>query len=90
MSPKGPPETPYVWTEDVVEAAGGISSVTVWKWVKIGLLPKPTKIGKGRNHGVLNRWPREAIARVKRVRELQAAHKTLAEIAEIIAEEFEA
>ena len=39
-------------TRDLRRMAGGISSMTVWRWRKAELLPAPTKI-RGRNYWTL-------------------------------------
>jgi predicted site-specific integrase-resolvase len=43
----------------VRESFGGISPITLTRWVVRGLLPQPTKIN-GRNY-----WPAEAVQRLK-------------------------
>jgi predicted DNA-binding transcriptional regulator AlpA len=38
---------------------GDVSDMTIWRWIKAGVLPQPIKINK-RNY-----WPASAIERVK-------------------------
>lgn len=38
---------------------GDVSEMTIWRWVKAGIMPEPIKIN-GRNY-----WPASAIERVK-------------------------
>ncbi len=74
--------------EEVLEATQ-TSQVTAWRWVKLGILPEPVRIGRGYGKGTMNRWPKEAIARAKFARKMIAEKTwTLAEIAQMVQERW--
>lgn len=74
--------------DEVRDAAGGVAQNTLWRWVKLGLLPKPTLVSGGPGKGTRNRWPREALERARFVVEQRAEGYTLSEISEMIAERW--
>ena len=57
--------------DEVRDAAGGVAQNTLWRWVRLGLLPKPTLVSGGPGKGTRNRWPREALERARFVVELR-------------------
>lgn len=79
MRPKLHPA--FAATEDVAEAAGGVSTQTLRRWCDKGALPQPKLYGVARG-GTHNRWPAWAVARARWVRRMLDAGHTLDEIAE--------
>lgn len=80
--------TKWATPDEVRDAAGGVAQNTLWRWVKLGLLPKPTLVSGGPGKGTRNRWPREALVRARFVVEQRAEGYTLGEIAGMIAERW--
>lgn len=78
-----PTQKRFATTEQVCEAAG-VGRVSVWRWVRLGLLPEPTRISDGRGSGVRSRWPAWAVERAAWVRARRAEHLTLDEVAELV------
>ena len=74
--------------DEVRDAAGGVAQNTLWRWVRLGLLPKPTLVSGGPGKGTRNRWPREALERARFVVEQREAGYTLAEIAAMVVERW--
>ncbi len=75
---------PKFATTDEVSAASGISRVSLWRWVRLGLLPEPTRISDGRASGVRSRWPGWAVERAAWIRARRDEKLTLDEVAELI------
>lgn len=80
-------ETPFASNEEVMAAAGGVHRDTLRRWVKLGILPAPTTVSRGRR-GARSRWPVAAVERAIWIREQLEIGYSLAEIAER-AEELE-
>lgn len=77
------PRPKFATTEEV-SAAAGISRVSLWRWVRLGLLPEPTRISGGRASGVRGRWPAWAVERAAWIRARRDEKLTLDEVAELI------
>lgn len=45
---------------EVAERLGGVSPVTMWRWIQAGVIPKPIKI-RNRNY-----WPESTVQRIER------------------------
>lgn len=65
-------------TEEVARAAG-VHPSTISRWVKLGLLPQPQVIYRGRR-GKQTRWPEDAPVRAKWIHDRLAAGLTFEEI----------
>lgn len=65
-----------------VSAAAGVSRVSIWRWVQMGLLPEPARYSDGRT-GVKNRWPAWAVDRAGWVRRMRT-ELTLEEVATLV------
>ena len=72
-----------VTTEQVAQAAG-VHPSTVSRWVKLGLLPQPQVLYRGRR-GKQTRWVDHAPAQAKWVQEQLNAGLTFEEIGEALA-----
>jgi hypothetical protein len=44
-----PPDDALITSATARELAGGISTMTIWRWVRDGIIPEPTVI-RGRNY----------------------------------------
>lgn len=73
-------ETPFASNEQVMAAAGGVHRDTLRRWTKLGLLPPPTTVSRGRR-GARSRWPAWAIPRALWVRQQLDIGFSLDEIA---------
>jgi DNA-binding transcriptional MerR regulator len=71
----------FASTEQVAEAAGGVTRHTLRRWCDKGVLPEPTRIGVARA-GTHNRWPEWAVARAAWVRQMLDEGFTLDEVAD--------
>ena len=71
----------FATTEEVIEAAGGVTTHTLRRWSHKGALPEPTRTGVARG-GTPNRWPAWAVARARWVRSMLDEGYTLDEVAE--------
>lgn len=80
-------DNPFATQQEVHEAAE-VGQVMVWKWAKLGILPKPTLVSRGDRKGTYNRWPREAVERARWARGRLNAGHTLSEVAEMAQERW--
>lgn len=77
-----PDEPPKYATTAEVSAAAGVSRVSIWRWVQMGLLPEPARYSDGRT-GVKNRWPAWAVERAAWVRK-KRTELTLEEVVTLV------
>lgn len=70
----------FASTQEVAEAAGGVTTHTLRRWCEKGALPEPTRTGIA-GAGTHNRWPAWAVLRARWVRSMLDAGHTLDEIA---------
>ena len=71
----------FASTEEVAEAAGGVTTHTLRRWCDKGALPEPTRTGVARG-GTYNRWPAWAVERARWVRKMLNEGYTLDEVAQ--------
>ena len=71
----------FASTEEVAEAAGGVTTHTLRRWCDKGALPEPTRTGVARG-GTYNRWPAWAVERARWVRSMLDQGYTLEEVAQ--------
>jgi DNA-binding transcriptional MerR regulator len=58
----------------------GVGVSTLWRWIAVGLIDKPTVGLHESGNGRVGRWPGNMLARIRRIRTLQISGMTLAQI----------
>lgn len=70
-------------TNEEMTAVTGVSRDALYKWVREGLLPRPTKTSDGKN-GTISLWSLEALERARFIMEKRAQMYTLLEIRKMV------
>jgi DNA-binding transcriptional MerR regulator len=64
-----------------VSRLSGISPATLWRWIALGILPKPVTGLAASGNGRSGYWPVAVLTRVRSIRHQQRNGATLADIA---------